>query len=118
MLKTGVSIMGLTDDYRRDHDGYLPIEAYAAIGNGRTVALVGADASIDWLCFPRIDSPSVFGRLLDSQKGGYWQVCPVGDWSASRHYIEDTNVLVTRFESPDGIAEVVAAGRVRRLDVG
>ena len=93
--------------YRRDVTGFLPIEAYGAVGNGRTVALIGSDASIDWLCFPRIDSPSVFGRILDSQRGGYWQISPVDPWTVQRHYIEDTNVLVTRFETASGIAEVV-----------
>ncbi|MEZ4521596.1 MAG: glycoside hydrolase family 15 protein [Thermomicrobiales bacterium] len=98
---------GSTLRYRRDTAGYLPIEAYGAVGNGRTVALIGSDASIDWLCFPRIDGSSVFGRILDSQKGGHWQICPVGDWNVRRHYIEDTNVLVTRFETDSGIAEIV-----------
>lgn len=93
--------------YRRDITGYLPIEAYGAVGNGRTVALIGSDASIDWLCFPRIDGASVFGRLLDSDRGGYWQISPTENWTVRRHYIEDTNVLVTRFETQSGIAEVV-----------
>ena len=93
--------------YRRDASGYLPIEAYGAVGNGRTIALIGSDASIDWLCFPRIDGASVFGRILDSERGGYWQICPIEEWSVQRHYIEDTNVLVTRFETDSGIAEVV-----------
>ena len=69
--------------YRRDASGFLPIEAYGAVGNGRTVALIGSDASIDWLCFPRIDSGSVFGRILDSERGGYWQICPAGDLERS-----------------------------------
>lgn len=94
-------------DYQRDADGYLPIEAYGAIGNGRTAALVGSDASIDWLCFPRIDSPSIFGRVLDSRKGGYWQIRPVEPWTSRRHYIEDTNVLVTQFTTDSGVVEVV-----------
>lgn len=93
--------------YQRDAAGYLPIEAYGAVGNGRTVALIGSDASIDWLCFPRIDGPSVFGRILDANRGGYWQIAPREAYTASRHYIEDTNVLVTRFETSSGIAEVV-----------
>lgn len=91
----------------RRRGGYLPISEYGAIGNGRTVALVGSDGSIDWLCLPRIDSPSVFGRLLDCERGGYWQIRPECAWTSSRHYIEDTNVLVTRFETAHGVAEVV-----------
>ena len=93
--------------YARDADGYLPIAGYGAIGNGRTVALVGSDASIDWLCCPRIDSASVFGRLLDAQRGGYWQIAPSTAWSARRFYVHDSNVLTTRFETVDGVAEVI-----------
>ncbi|CAN5600800.1 glycoside hydrolase family 15 protein [soil metagenome] len=105
--QVGWSVSESTLRYRRDAAGYLPIEAYGAVGNGRTVALIGSDASIDWLCFPRIDGASVFGRILDSQRGGYWQISPVEPWSVQRHYIEDTNVLVTRFETESGIAEIV-----------
>jgi GH15 family glucan-1,4-alpha-glucosidase len=94
--------------YQRDQDGYLPIEGYGVIGNGRTAALVGSDASIDWLCFPRFDSPSVFGRILDTERGGYWQICPLDESATvTRRYLRDTNVLVTRFTTKDGIAEVV-----------
>lgn len=96
-----------TINYQRDVDGFLPIEAYGAIGNGRTVALVGSDASIDWCPFPRIDSPSVFARILDVDHGGYWQIRPAGDYSVSRRYLEDTNILLTRFETANGTAEVV-----------
>jgi GH15 family glucan-1,4-alpha-glucosidase len=96
-----------TINYQRDADGFLPIEAYGAIGNGRTVALVGSDASIDWCPFPRIDSPSVFARILDVDHGGYWQIRPSGDYTVSRRYLEDTNILLTRFETDDGTAEVV-----------
>jgi GH15 family glucan-1,4-alpha-glucosidase len=93
--------------YERDNDGFLPIEAYGAIGNGRTVALVGSDGSIDWCPFPRIDGPSVFARLLDVDRGGYWQISPVGHHRTSRRYLEDTNILLTRFETDSGAAEVV-----------
>ncbi|HQX61866.1 MAG TPA: glycoside hydrolase family 15 protein [Thermomicrobiales bacterium] len=92
---------------RRDHDGYLPIEAYGAIGNGETLALVGADGSIDWCPFPRIDSPSVFARILDAERGGFWQIAPEASWRVSRSYMDDTNVLVTRFETDDGVVELV-----------
>lgn len=92
---------------RRDADGYLPIEEYGAIGNGRSVALVGSDASIDWLCLPRIDSPSVFARILDAERGGFWQIAPCEPWQATRRYLADTNVLCTRFITAEGTAEVV-----------
>lgn len=58
------------------NDPYLAIEDYACIGNLRSIALVGRNGSVDWCCFPRLDSPSVFGALLDHQRGGRFQVKP------------------------------------------
>src|SRR6516162_626033 len=58
---------------------YQPIESYGAIGNMRTAALVGMDGSIDWLCLPHFDSPSVFAAILDHQKGGRFRIAPAGD---------------------------------------
>src|SRR6185436_12865385 len=87
---------------------YQPIEHYGIIGNLRTVALVGMDGSIDWLCLPRFDSPSVFGAILDAEKGGRFRIAPAAT-SGLRHkqyYWPETNVLVTRFLHPDGIAEI------------
>ena len=81
---------------------YLPIEDYGIIGDLHTVALVGKNGSIDWYCVPAFDAPSVFGALLDAEKGGYFQIEP-GETpvkSHKQHYLPDTNVLVTRF--PDG----------------
>ena len=87
---------------------YLPIENYGIIGNLRTAALVGLNGSIDWLCLPRFDSPSVFGAILDDAKGGRFRIAP--HIESARHkqfYWPETNVLVTRFLHPDGILELI-----------
>src|SRR5215208_897835 len=87
---------------------YQPIENYGLIGDLRSTALVGTDGSIDWLCLPRFDSPSVFAAILDDEKGGRFKIAPMGDGvSRKQFYWPDTNVLVTRFFTPDGVGEVV-----------
>lgn len=95
-----------TNAWERDERGYLPIEGYGLIGNGRTVALVGADGSIDWCPFARIDSPSVFARILDAERGGFWQIAPVEPWTVTRHYLGETNILVTEFTTASGTVEI------------
>ncbi len=86
---------------------YLPIADHGVIGDLHSVALVGLDGSIDWMCYPRFDSPSVFAAILDDGKGGRFQVAPErGDVARKQLYVPDTNVLVTRFLSPSGVAEV------------
>ena len=87
---------------------YLPIESHGVIGDLHTVALVGVDGTIDWLCFPHFDSPSVFGSILDERKGGFFRIAAVSPDARRRQmYLPDTNVLVTRFLTPDGVGEVV-----------
>ena len=87
--------------------GYQPIEDYGIIGDMHSVALVGVDGSIDWLCFPHFDSPSVFAAILDDEKGGRFKISPTPNGVTHRQmYWPDTNVLVTRFLSPDGVGEV------------
>jgi GH15 family glucan-1,4-alpha-glucosidase len=77
---------------------YQPIENYGIIGNMHTAALVSMDGSIDWFCFPRFDSPSVFAAILDDQKGGRFRIAPKAEHITSRQmYWPDTNVLVTYF---------------------
>src|SRR5688500_9937136 len=80
------------------------IQDYAVIGNGRSAALVSRDGSIDWLCWPRFDSPSLFGWLLDRPLGGSWRVAPAAPARAARRYIDATNVLETRFHTASGVA--------------
>ncbi|MDP9363770.1 MAG: glycoside hydrolase family 15 protein [Chloroflexota bacterium] len=88
--------------------GYRPIESYGVVGDLRTVALVGTDGSIDWFCFPRFDSPSVFAAILDDEKGGHFKIAPKADDLVHRQlYWPETNVLITRFLCPDGVAEVI-----------
>jgi len=86
---------------------YQPIENYGIIGNPHTVALVGLTGSIDFMCFPHFDSPSVFARLLDDKKGGFFCIAPeFKEMKQKQLYLPDTNVLLTRFLSPDGVGEI------------
>ena len=86
---------------------YRAIEDYGIIGDLQTVALVGMDASIDFLCFPHFDSPSVFAALLDDDRGGRFRIAPILDGAHHKQlYLPDTNVLLTRFLSGEGVAEV------------
>ena len=86
---------------------YAPIEDYGIIGDLHTVALVGKNGSIDWFCFPSLDSPSVFAALLDDAKGGRFQIAPLGgEVTRKQLYFPDTNVLITRFLSDEGVGEV------------
>ena len=84
---------------------YLPIENYGIVGNLHTVALVSLNASIDFLSFPRFDSPTVFCKLLDADKGGSFSLIPqMKNMVTKQLYLPDTNVLVTRFFAEEGIA--------------
>jgi GH15 family glucan-1,4-alpha-glucosidase len=85
---------------------YLPIEDHGIIGNLYTAALVGTDGTVDWLCLPSFDSPSVFASILDEEKGGHFKLAPAEYERRQQLYLPDTNVLVTRFLSARGIAEV------------
>jgi len=72
----------------------------------RSCALVSKSGSIDWCCLPRFDSASVFGRILDWQKGGYFQVSPLGVRNVTRQYLPETNILETTFETDTGVARL------------
>jgi GH15 family glucan-1,4-alpha-glucosidase len=86
---------------------YLPIAEHGIIGDLHTVALVGTNGAIDWYCCPRFDSPSVFGAILDTNRGGYYRIAPALEgWQAKQLYFPDTNVLITRFLTELGVGEV------------
>lgn len=85
----------------------LGIADHGLIGDLRTCALVGTDGTIDWFCAPRFDSPSVFGAILDGDRGGSWRLAPTrGVTRSHQFYFPDTAVLITRFLTPNGVAEV------------
>ena len=88
------------------NERYKPIEDYGVIGNLRTVALVGRDGSIDWCCLPEVDRPSVFAAILDHRNGGRFRVAPRGAARGEQHYLDDTNVLLTTFESAHSHVEL------------
>ncbi|KQT47428.1 glycoside hydrolase family 15 [Aureimonas sp. Leaf454] len=90
----------------REALGYLPLESYAAIGDGRSVALIGIDGSIDWWCVPNLDTPPMFDRLLAEQSGGCFGLTPDEPFEAERTYLEGSNVLQTTFVTMSGRARV------------
>lgn len=83
-------------------NGFAGLGDYAAIGEGRSVALIAPDGSIDWWCAPNLDSPPLFDRILDPGIGGYFQLEPTQPWRVSRQYRADSNVLETRFDTDTG----------------
>jgi len=84
-----------------------PIENYGVIGNMKSIALVGMNGSIDFLCYPNFDSPTVFAALLDEKHGGRFQIVPqLTDMRVRQLYLPDTNILLTRFLANEGVAEL------------
>jgi GH15 family glucan-1,4-alpha-glucosidase len=87
---------------------YLPIEHHGVIGDLHTAALVGLDGTIDWLCLPYFDSPSIFASILDDRRGGFCRIAAVSPDARRRQMdLPDSNVLLTRFLTPDGVGEIV-----------
>jgi GH15 family glucan-1,4-alpha-glucosidase len=95
----------------------LPIGDYALLSDCRSAALVSRAGSVDWLCFPRFDAPAVFARVLDPQ-GGHFAICPVGEFEASRAYVDQTMALETTFATASGTAVLTDAMAVGRNERG
>ncbi len=85
---------------------YKQISDYGIIGDLQSIALIGLDGSIDWMCLPHIDSPSIFGALLDDKKGGRFSITPVDEWDSAAEYIPGTNILQTRFRTRSGVMRI------------
>ena len=86
--------------------GYLPVSEHGLIGDLHCVALVGTNGTIDWHCCPSFDAPSVFGSLLDADRGGCFELAAAVPAKTRQFYLPDTNVLITRFSAPDGVGEI------------
>src|SRR5207253_4285862 len=89
------------------YKGYEPIANYALIGDTRSAALISRGGSIDWLAWPRFDAPSVFARILDDTRGGFFAIHPDAPFTATRRYVDDTNVLETTFTCESGVAKLL-----------
>ncbi|MEV4442685.1 glycoside hydrolase family 15 protein [Streptomyces sp. NPDC049577] len=96
----------MTHDIGSGAPAYPPIEDHGIIGDLHTVALVGVDGTIDWCCLPRFDAPSVFGSLLDAERGGFFRVTVPAAERTKQMYMPDSNVLLTRFLAQDAVAEL------------
>ena len=106
--RQGPGPLGEGAGHRRT-DGFLPIGSYAALGDGRTVALVGGDGRIDWLPLPTLDAPPVFAAILDPEDGGSVGLAPAEPFGVERRYLPDTNVLETTYTTSSGVVRVVDA---------
>src|SRR4051795_1604186 len=98
--------MAATD---RARTGFAPIAFYAAIGDGRTVALVAADGSVDFMSLPSLHAPTTFAAMLDPERGGRFTLAPTGEFDVARRYVGRTNVLETTYRTGDGVVRVTDA---------
>lgn len=110
MLKpAGERAEAVSTDSMADTKGYLPIERHAVVGDRRTAALVGADGRINWWCLPNFDGETVFGSLLDAQRGGYWRLGPGQEQLGVQQYIDDAAVVRTSWATGDWELELTDA---------
>ena len=93
----------------RRNDGFAPIGDYAALGDGRTVALVATDGSVDFMSLPSLHAPTTFAAILDPERGGRFTLAPAGEFEAARRYLGRTNVLETTYRTGDGVVSVTEA---------
>jgi GH15 family glucan-1,4-alpha-glucosidase len=98
--------------------GDRPLRDYAVIGDGRTVALIALNGSIDWLCLPDLDAPSVFAAVLDAERGGRFALQPGDRHEVRRRYLPDTNVLETTFTTSTGVVRVTDVMTLPGQDLG
>src|SRR5947209_9311851 len=99
IMKEPGDMISLNADIR----SYQPINSYGVIGDCRSAVLVAPDGSVDWGCLPDFDSPAIFCRLLDAERGGYFQIAPTeGTIPGTQRYLRDSNVLQTKFTSIGG----------------
>src|ERR1700751_5413729 len=97
--------------------GSLSIAEYGFLSDCHSAALVSRAGSVDWLCYPRFDAPSIFGRLLD-ENAGHWSIHPAGECESSRRYVDKTLVLETAFATPTGKAVLLDAMAVGKNERG
>ena len=93
----------------REATGYMPIENHGLIGNMRTAALVATDGGLDYLCWPDFDSPSIFCRILDREKGGHFTISPPNNvkLTTKQQYLPSSNILQTLFYGDDGVLKLI-----------
>ena len=117
MERRAAEVRGAADELRDRQDGYPPIDDYGVLGDGHAVALVSSDGSIDWLCWPDFDSPSVFAALLDRRRGGAFRIGPAGPAVvAARRYLPGTAVLETVYETEAGRFRLTDAAAIEDTD--